>query len=81
MNHLYFIALFALIFFLTILSTKAIIFFVEKSNIKSVANERSSHFIPVGNGGGFGFLFITIASLLFLLSIQSLEVNNINSKF
>ncbi len=78
MNDLYFVALFASIFFLTILSTKVIILFLEKNNIKSVANERSSHFIPVGNGGGFGFFFITITSLLFLLSIQSLEVNNIN---
>ncbi len=58
--------------------TKANILLAEKMNLKSIANERSSHFIPVANGGGLSFLIITILGLFIIKDFQDLPIINLN---
>ena len=78
MNRFIFSSIICFNIFSTVLSTKAIVLFLEKNNIKSVANERSSHFHSCRQWRWIWFPFITITSLLFFWSIKSLEVNNVN---
>ena len=78
MNYEYFLTLFCIIFFLSIALTKVNILLAERINFKSIANERSSHFEPVANGGGLSFLFITVLGLFFVKDFQGFSVENSN---
>ncbi len=78
MNYEYFLTLFCIIFFLSIALTKVNILLAERINFKSIANERSSHFEPVANGGGLSFLLITVLGLFFFKDFQGFSVENSN---
>ncbi|MAJ30361.1 MAG: hypothetical protein CMQ73_03795 [Gammaproteobacteria bacterium] len=78
MHYQHFLILITVTFFLSILFTKFAIFFAERRNIKSIANQRSSHFIPVANGGGLGFLIITLISLIILTNTIDMSTKNSN---
>ncbi len=78
MHHQHSLILITVIFLLSILFTKFSILFAERRNIKSIANQRSSHFIPVPNGGGLGFLIITLISLIILTNIDDMSIKNSN---
>jgi Fuc2NAc and GlcNAc transferase len=77
MNYFNLLLLAIIFLSLGIFATKAIIIFSEKNNVKSLANERSSHIESISSGGGLAFIIITICSLYFFSYQEYFYIKNV----